>query len=165
MFQRSLFVLVAITTAFLVAACGGGDDDRDAVPAGAKVCELRYSQEPQFLNYQAYGIRQIEDKVFLPPILVSEPGDVLRVQYPFAPGIIYEIPGASYVFTMQQFSYHNPGPVWQCVVEGLALGDRIVFRGGPSDRKIEWYLAIYATITLADGRRALSLPETYIIER
>jgi hypothetical protein len=101
-----------------------------------------------------------------PALFIEEPEGVLRVAFPFSPGTIWPH-GASFIISVQQFAYRaTPDSlIWGCQMEGVVDEDlRVVLRGQPPE-KFQWYINVYATVTLDDGRRALSRGKTYVIER
>ncbi len=160
---KTLFALSALCLA--LTACGGGGDDQnpEAVPAGAKVCELK--QRPASLPFIP-AVDVYDDARVATPEVRPAGDDLFAVRYPFAPGTLpYPLPGATITFYVRQFGYHASAetPLWGCVLQELAVDDKIAIRGGPRNQGGEFFVGVYAEVIL-DGKKVSSKWEGFWIE-
>lgn len=148
---------LACCVAMLLAACGGGDDadDPNAVPLGAKVCELRQRAAglPLLPAEDVYD----DDRMASPAVRLAG-DDLFTVDYPFAPGTLpYPLPEATLNFQVNQFGYHVRAEtlLWRCALEGLAPGDKVVIRGGPRNEGGHFYVSVQSELVL-EGKKVTS---------
>lgn len=139
----------------LLTACGGGGDDQHAVPAGAKVCELKQVFAGSLIprsdisNYPALPTPELlpaGDDVFSVSPIIAQPG--------FQP-----LPeGAELVVYVQSYAYRaSPETLtWECVLRGLSAGDHVALRGGPRGEGQVFSINAVSSMTLPDGRTAAS---------
>lgn len=149
---RTAWLFVGLIIIALLAACGGGGDDRDSVPAGAKVCELKQVTAGSLLpQYDVYPYESLKQ-----PQVRPDGDDLFVVDYPFAPGSSPQLPNASLTFYVQQFGYRAQATtlLWECILHDLKAGDHVALRGGPRGGGGQFYIFALSEVKLADGKTA-----------
>ncbi|MBP9698174.1 MAG: hypothetical protein KBD65_03215 [Candidatus Moranbacteria bacterium] len=163
-------VVLAILGLVFLAACGGGGDDQDSIPTGAKVCELKLRPREAFF-FPHYDVllegREVPGKYLsylLPPsVKVSE--DLIftvGLSFPASPP---ERQDRHYTFVMQEWAYHTGEvSIYGCVINDLRPMDKVVIIGGKTASSRLFFVNVTALTMLDDGRVAATLPTTLLIE-